>query len=270
MLDWDRLFIQLARENRLNLCHYSRYVDDTGNGAGALAPGMRWSEEERRMILHPHLVEEDRDIPGDIRTMREVVKMANSITTMVQFTGDCPSLNESGKMPLLDLQVWVDNNKLWFEHYRKQMANPLLMMNISAMPDIMKRTALTQEVVRIRRNTHPDLPWSYTVRHLDNFSDRMRMSGYSQDFRFQVIKSGIEGYEKMRRLELEGGRPVNRPRSWEEDKRQSKKELEKKNWFRKGGYHVPLFVPHTPGGELVKRMKLKESQNNQGRKTRPR
>ena len=23
MLDWDRLFIQLARENRLNLCHYS-------------------------------------------------------------------------------------------------------------------------------------------------------------------------------------------------------------------------------------------------------
>ena len=84
--------------------------------------------------------------------MRVVVNMANSITTMVQFTGDCPSLNESGKMPLLDLQVWVDNNKLWFEHYRKQMANPLLMMNISAMPDIMKRTALTQELVRIRRN----------------------------------------------------------------------------------------------------------------------
>ena len=75
------------------------------------------------------------------------------------------------------------------------------------------------------------------------------MSGYGQDFRFQGIKSGIEGYEKMRRLELEGGRPVNRPRSWEEDKRQAKKELEKKNWSRKGGYHVPLFVPDTPGGE---------------------
>ena len=161
------------------------FSNDTGNGASALAPGMSWSKEERRMILHPHLVEEDRDIPGDIRTMREVVNMANSITTMVQFTGDSPSLNKSGKMPLLDLQVLVDNNKLWFEHYRKPMANPLLMMNISAMPDIMKRMALTQEVVRIRRNTHPDLPWSYTVRHLDNFSDRMRcqVTAKTSDFK---------------------------------------------------------------------------------------
>ena len=81
---------------------------------------------------------------------------------MIQFTGDCPSLNESGKMPLLDLQVWVDSNKLMYEHYRKPMANPLLMMEISAMPATMKRTALTQEVVRIRRNTHPELPWVNT------------------------------------------------------------------------------------------------------------
>ena len=114
------------------------------------------------MILHPHLMEEDRDIPSDQRTMREVVKMANSITNIVQFTGDCPSLNLSGKMPLLDLQVWVDKNKLWYKHFRNPMANPLLMMNISAMPDIIKRTALTQEVVRIRRNTHPELPWVNT------------------------------------------------------------------------------------------------------------
>ena len=165
-------------------------------------------------------MEEDRDIPSDQRTMREVVKMANSITNIVQFTGDCPSLKLSGKMPLLDLQVWVDNNKLWYEHFRKPMANPLLMMSISAMPDIIKRTALTQEVVRTRRNTHPDLPWSTTVRHLDIFSRRMQLSGYNQDFRYQVIKSGIEGYDKMREVELAGGRPVNRPRSWNEDRRQ--------------------------------------------------
>ena len=116
------------------------------------------------------------------------------------------------------------------------------------MPDIMKRTALTQEVVRIRRNTHPDLPWSYTVRHLDKFSDRMQMSGNSQDFRFQVIKSGIDGYDKTKGLDLEGGRPVNRPRSWEENKRQCRKEIEKKNWFRKGGTMYPcLYLTHQEG-----------------------
>ena len=31
---------------------------------------------------------------------------------------------------------------------------------------------------------------------------------------------------------------------------------------------MPLFVPHTPRGELVKRMKKKETENNQGRKIR--
>ena len=33
----------------------------------------------------------------------------------------------------------------------------------------------------------------------------MRLSGYSQEFRYQVIKSGIEGFEKMRAVELAGG-----------------------------------------------------------------
>ena len=29
-----------------------------------------------------------------------------------------------------------------------------------------------------------------------------------------------------------------------------------------------MFVPHTPGSELARRMRAKEKENNQGRKTR--
>ena len=118
------------------------------------------------------------------------------------------------------------------------------------------------------RNTNPDLPWSTTVSHLNHFSDRMRLSGYKQEYRYQVLKSGVEGYEKNFDIEKSGGRPVKRPRTWEQDRSQRKKELEKCNWFRKGGYQIPLFAPHTPGGELVKRMKKKEAENNQGRRVR--
>ena len=39
-------------------------------------------------------------------------------------------------------------------------------------------------------------------------------------------------------------------------------------WFKKGGFDLPLFVPHTPRGELAKRMRKKEGENNQGRKIR--
>ena len=106
------------------------------------------------------------------------------------------------------------------------MANPLLMIEILAMPAVMKRTALNQEVMRIMRNTHPGVPWTNTVKLLNYFFDRMKLLGYNKDFRYQVIKSGVKGYEKILAIKKSGGRPVNRPRSWEEDKRETKKELE--------------------------------------------
>ena len=65
-------------------------------------------------------------------------------------------------------------------------------------------------------------------------------------------------------VEKAGGRPVNLPRSWDTDNRQKKKALQAKNWFRKGGFHVPLFVPCTPGGELAKRILNIKNLNNQG------
>ena len=125
---------------------------------------------------------------------------------------------------------------------------------------------LTQEVVRIRRNISLELPWETTVKHLNNFSARMRASGYGEKYRLEVIKSGVEGFEKMVMEEKNGGRPINQRRTWNEDQRQKKKELQKKNWYRSGGFDVPLFVPHTPNGELAKRMKEVEAKNQQGRK----
>ena len=96
----------------------------------------------------------------------------------------------------------------------------------------------------------------------------MRASGYKEDYRLQVIRSGVEGFDKMIEVSKTGGRPINRARTWEQDKRQKKKELQGRNWYRQGGYDVPLFVPHTPGGELAKRMRAKEQENNQGRTIR--
>ena len=90
-----------------------------------------------------------------------------------------------------------------YNDYRKPCANPLLMLEMSAMPAAMKRTALTQLVVKIRRNTRPELPWSITENLLSKFSARMKASGYDKHYRYQVIKSGVEGFDKM--LEEGGG-----------------------------------------------------------------
>merc|ERR550517_1572761 len=102
------------------------------------------------MIRHPHLVEEDMEVPTDMRTTREIAKMGSSISNMIQLTWDCPSNNDNRKMSLLNTEVWVEGNKVWYEHYRKEMSNQLLMLDISAMPARVKRATLTQEVITIR------------------------------------------------------------------------------------------------------------------------
>ena len=96
------------------------------------------------------------------------------------------------------------------------------------------------------------------------------MSGYDENYRYQIIKSGVEGFDKMLQREANEGVPINKPRAYKEDQRQRKKGFQKKCWFKKGGYDVPLFVPHSPGGELAKRMRMKEAQNNQYRRIRAR
>ena len=222
-----------------------------------------------RLVVLEELVQEDLQTPADIRTMREFIKMGSTINPDIKLTGDCPSLNPITKMmPALDVQIWVEDGKVRYQHFRKPMANSLVMMKCSAQPEKTKRTSLTQEGIRILKNTSLELPWEVAAEHLSNFSRRMKSSGYNEKFRLEVVKSAVEGFNKMVKLEREGGRPVNRPRSWEEDKRQKKKHLKKQNWFRSGGHHVPVFVPHTPGSELARRMRQKEEENNQGRKIR--
>ena len=117
-----------------------------------------------------------------------------------------------------------------------------MMLAMSAMPGKLKRNVLTQEVVRLRRNISLDLPWETTVKHLNDFSARMRASGYGERYRLDVIKSEVEGFENMVAEEKNGGRPINQRRTWNEVQRQKKKELQKKNWFTRGGFDVPLFV----------------------------
>ena len=62
MMDWDQQFLRLASANNITYYLYSRFMDDTANVTEALQPGTRWSALER-MIVHPHLVDEDKEVP---------------------------------------------------------------------------------------------------------------------------------------------------------------------------------------------------------------
>ena len=78
-------------------------------------------------------------------------------------------MNESGWMPLLDLQVMVKNNKILFKFFKKSMSSKYVMMQSSAMPMKIKRNALVQEVIRRLRNTSRSCHGVQKQRYCQNF-----------------------------------------------------------------------------------------------------
>ena len=269
MLWWDRRFLSLASANSVVIYLYSRYIDDENMAGRPLAPGTRWEVGPwstgmgGKMVVREDLVEGDLLLPADMRSMEEVRKMGNSILEMIQLEEDYPSKNGDNKLPILDLKVWVRQEeveveglattrpRLFYQYYRKEVSNWQLIPALSAMPNTVKRTALTQYGLRILRNSKLELEWEAKAEMLSTFCERMRDSGYGEKFRMQIISSILAGWRKMVAAQEEGVKPINRPRSWKEGEREENKMRKKVTWYKQGGYTTVMFCPFTPNSTLA-------------------
>ena len=159
-------------------------------------------------------VEADSLLPGDQRTALVIKEVANSICQYTTFKTDFPSAHETGLMPLLDIQVEVlpDNTISW-RYYEKEVTSPFTIMSSSAMPGKVKRISLVQEGLRRLRNTRPDLVPTIKKELMENFAEKMMVSGYNERFRAGVIKSAVIGYERLSAACSRGERPLYRPQT---------------------------------------------------------
>ena len=190
------------------------YVDDYNMVYFVLPAGTRWDEDKKKMVVQEDRIEEDEQRPGDIRTMEEMTKMANSIIPIIKWTNDCPSANPGGKMPILNLKVWVKGDvgeqTICFEPYRKPMAARTLILARSAMPSRIKRASFTQEAITLLRNCSPDTPWERKVEFLNDFCLRMKMSGYPEQYRKNIIESALAAWDKIVLEDQFGLKPLYR------------------------------------------------------------
>ena len=91
----------------------------------------------------------------------------------------------------------------------------------------------------------------------------LKNSGYSEAFRAEILKSGINGYNKILKAEKDEIRPIYRPKGWKESARWLEKRRKKNNWLGKF-WKSCIFVPPTPGSELKKQMQSKEEEMRAG------
>ena len=92
-----------------------------------------------------------------------------------------------------------------FEFYSKPSASSTFIMASSAQPWGQKRTTLTQELIRRLLNCSKELSCEVRRRHLNNYMQLLKNSGYCEKFRAEVLRSGLLGYSKIVAAEKRGG-----------------------------------------------------------------
>ena len=290
---WATKFREMARENNITLYLMKKYVDDVNVLMEALGCGIRWNGEKMEWKAEWEAEDKAGSEEDDKRTMREIRKMSGSILPFIQFKEEVASECVERKVPMLDFAVWKevqeDQNRvsgkkteIMWEFYEKPVASKLVVMERSALPHRTKITTLTQEIIRRMRNTSRKVGKGRRAEILSKFMKKMRKSGYNSKVRRNVLLAGLKGYYNMVKEEESGGRKVNRPR-WEgAGARRLKKLGGKANWFkrksknitvkgesgRKGGstkgkkncdnkeVETVMFVPQTPGGELMRLLQM--------------
>ena len=83
------------------------------------------------------------------RTGKIIEELGNSINNYIRLTVDTSSSHPSGWMPILNIQVKVENTKIVYKWFRKEMSNYLLLLANSAMPWRTRRECLVKYVMTI-------------------------------------------------------------------------------------------------------------------------
>ena len=143
MVEWDKELINGMEAEAISAKLYKRYKDDVN------------------LVLNVG----DEGLAGDQRGVMEKVKgIADVIDPNLKVTTDNAGNHEDGRLPILDLNVWIGKSKggeikILHSHYMKEVASRMTIHHRSSHSQRMKESVMLNEVSRILDNCSEDLPW---------------------------------------------------------------------------------------------------------------
>ena len=260
LLRWDTLYrnnLKKAGESlNLDLVLYERYVDDSNQVATIPPPGARYDVTSKTVVIDDNI--DDTTLDDDERTARLYTDIANDVIPGIVMEFDVPSRNTDKKMAILDMKVWMEENgNIVFQHYEKPTASKSIMHALSAQSVSCRNSVHTQELLRRMLNSSPQLDWRTCVAPvLSEYMLRMMRSGYPEKYRLDTLSRALRIYDDMVQKDLEGTRPLYRPKDWNRAERQKAKQKKRYEWSTRGGFIAPIFVPPTPNSELANSLKV--------------
>jgi predicted RNA binding protein with dsRBD fold (UPF0201 family) len=214
MIDWDKKLLEKLKSFKMIPVLYTRFKDDIEIAIDSLEKGSILLEDKIIVDENRKLMDENKT--ESKITMDIVQQIANSVNPMIKLTVETPCNFADGKMPVLDVKVNVNEkepNRIDFEFFSKPTKNPRVILADSALSFAKKRTILTQECLRRLRNTKIELGPEVQRKHLNNFMLQLKNSGYSQNFRREILDSGLKAFQKMVEGDRNGVKPLYRVES---------------------------------------------------------
>jgi len=110
MIWWDKEFAARLDEMSVVVRMNKRYVDDINLAVQATPPGLRYKNGQT-YVDESSVTEDGRRVGSDERTMAFIKRVGNDIHPSIQLEVDYPSKHQDGKLPILDLKVWVESRE---------------------------------------------------------------------------------------------------------------------------------------------------------------
>ena len=124
---------------------------------------------------------------------------------------------------------WLDSNHhMVYQHYEKPTASTQVLSEQSAQSAACKKSIHVRELVRRLLNTSRKLDWdSNTAPILTEYMGRMLIAGYNEGYRRSCLGHALRIYDSMVLDDIEGRRPIHRPKDWNREERRIDKQNKK-------------------------------------------
>ena len=263
MNEWDARWQELCVRNNIILRKGDRYIDDIRAFLKALRMGWRWVDGH--LCFTKTWEEEDKKsgLSASRRTALVLIAMMNDVYPFMNFTVELGEDFVDGKLPSLDINIWVEGMTIWYEFFEKTMASNLMVEAGSALSKEVKLSTLSEEVARRLRNTSLKLDPARRLEILEGACTKMKTSGHCDDFIRQAVEQGIRSFDaKIKRSLLDTDHPGYAPlfpkAGWRKDQKSREKALKRGTWFRgtkEDEPWKPLPISRS-SGRICKKMKI--------------
>ena len=216
------------------------YVDDVRQGGTAIRYGIRYSAIRMEWSWTEDAWNEDKKLQADgesanARMKRICLPALNSINPDLRFTAEIPEEFQNQRLPTLDFELWLENNKLRHHYYQKPMRTPFTVMKRSAMAQQQRFSILSNEGIRRMNKTE----WTHCKQQeleavLNQYTLELKQSEYPREEVREIISCSIKGWKnKTKRRLTTGNKKIYRSAASTLVTRCRKKLTEKTSWYKR-------------------------------------